>query len=89
MIPLAENPAVIDPEKHLTLTEQAALTGIGRYRHQSRRAGYVVIGDRRFMTKIVDTLRDKGLINGKLPNIKPTGAGRMAIARLLGIRGAA
>lgn len=79
LLPLADNPAVTDPVRTLTLAERNALKAIGFYRRQARRAGLYLFGETRVAATTIASLRGKGLIKGEVPAIKPTIAGGLAI----------
>lgn len=86
MISIAENPAVIDPRKHLTPAQRDALAAIEHYRHQRRAGPEIIIGRKRFKASTIEALEKHGLIRFRRPSYEPTLAGELALDHLKGVK---
>lgn len=84
MIPLADNPAVTNPQAVLTPAEQDALCAIAFFKHQRNFGCVVLVGNKRFRPATIAKLKTKDLLRGTVPQLTPTIAGKLAIDKLRG-----
>lgn len=82
MTALSDNPAVTDPRAHLTPAERDALVSVDFYARQALRAGFVVVGKKRFSRSTISALQRKHLLKGEVPQLSATLAGKLAIHKL-------
>ncbi|MGR6465411.1 hypothetical protein [Rhizobium sp. PAMB 3182] len=86
-LPLAENPAVLNPAATLTRSQQDALSAIAMFKRSTKAPGGVEIGGTlRCSSKTIKALQRYQLIRGNVPSLAPTLAGEMALERLQGGR---
>lgn len=86
MIALADNPAITNPTKALTPAERDALCSVAFFRQQRALGSDVLVGNKRFKKTTIAALKAKDLLRGSVPQLSPTTAGQLAIARLRGDR---
>ncbi|MFN7124643.1 MAG: hypothetical protein ACK4M8_02090 [Allorhizobium sp.] len=84
MISIADNPAVTDPRRALTPSQQDALSSIAFFRFQKPRAGGWAIGNKRFNAATIETLRQNGLLSTTGGKLNLTQAGQLALDKLKG-----
>jgi hypothetical protein len=84
MIPLSENPAILDPRTVLTAPQQDALVSVAFYRHQVWRAGFIQVGKKRFRKATIDALKEMELLRPDRFGLAVTTGGQIAIERLKG-----
>lgn len=84
--PLTENRAAQDPRRNLTGRQQAAVVAIDTFRNNRRRAGAWEIGDQRFSPSVIETLKERRIVQERRatfgPTLSLTLAGQMAAERL-------
>lgn len=83
-LPLAENPAVVDPRHRLTARQRECLLAIDHFRRQRLVTGAWLIGDRRFSTATVRTLSRAGLVRLTGRGFVLTQGGELAVPKLKG-----
>ena len=84
LLPLTENPAVIDPRGQLTKAHQNALLALDFYRQQRRVLGGWKLGDRSVTTATVNTLIKLGLVRLSGAGLQMTQGGQLAVLKLKG-----
>jgi superfamily II helicase len=80
--PLTENPAVVDPQRTLSSRQKDALSSIAFYRHQRINGGHWQVGNKRFSTRLVNTLLEHNLIQHRGPGLALTTAGEIVAEKL-------
>jgi len=83
-MPLADNPAVTDPRKALTVYQQDALCTLNHYKIVRFRAGFWLAGKKSFRKSSIDKLESFDLVKTSGESLTITVAGKLAIDKLKG-----
>lgn len=84
MTSLSENPALSNPRKALTKSQQDALSSIDFFRFQKPRNGGWAVGNKRFSKSTIETLREHGFLIAAGGRLNLTQAGKLALDKLKG-----
>lgn len=80
--PLTENPAVVDPQRTLNLTERDALSAIAFFRHQRIDGGTCQFGTKRHSMRTISSLQRKELVRFDRHGVVLTMGGQIAADKL-------
>jgi len=81
-IALTENPAVVDPQRTLNLTEKDALSAIAFFRHQRIDGGMCQVGTKRYSMRTISSLQRKELVRLDRHGVVLTMGGQIAADKL-------
>jgi hypothetical protein len=84
MTSLSENPALSNPRKALTKSQQDALASIDFFRFQKPTRGGWAIGNKRFPTATINKLAEQGFVTRAPRSLHLTQAGKLALDKLKG-----
>lgn len=85
MIPLTENPAVVDPVRTLNANQRDAIASIAFFRHQRVDGGIWTIGTKRFSKRTIDALERWQLVREERGRgLSLTTGGKLVVDRLKG-----
>lgn len=80
--PLVDNPAVVDPQRTLNLTEKDALTAVAFFRRQRIDGGMWHIGTKRYSLRTIASLQKKELLRSDRHGLVLTMGGQIAADKL-------
>jgi hypothetical protein len=80
--PIADNPAVTDPQAALTRAQRQALVAVDFYKNQRPAGSVWIVGTERFSIHTIRALKRAGLLAGNSRGVWPTTAGKLAIDKL-------